>query len=152
MTGRSDLVVMTRDDDTPRHGYTSKSYQKALSEGLLPIYDETRHFQQDNAPIHASESTEEWLASHAISTIEWPAHSPDLNPIEHMWKALKGNLYRMFPDLWELKKNGLDIAYFTESLKKAWEAIPDDLIKRLIKSMRKRLLAIKKVRGWYTKY
>ena len=83
---------MIRDTTTRRRGYTSRSYQEALTEGLLPMYNGTRHFQQDNARIHTSESTTEWLLQRGIGWIDWPAHSPDLNPIEHIWKKLKLNI------------------------------------------------------------
>lgn len=150
--GRSDIVIMERDEDAPRKGYTANSYQKALQEGLLPHYDGTRHFQQDNAKIHVAESTRKWLAERGIEWMDWPAHSPDLNPIEHVWAALKRNLRKMFPDLWELKKNALDIEEFKEKLRAAWRAIDQALIDRLIDSMPRRLAAVKKARGWYTKY
>lgn len=50
--GRSELIIMERDPDAKRQGYSAKSYLRTLEEGLLPHYDETRHFQQDNAGIH----------------------------------------------------------------------------------------------------
>ncbi|EAQ83841.1 hypothetical protein CHGG_07812 [Chaetomium globosum CBS 148.51] len=150
--GRSDLIVMERDEDAPRRGYTARSYQKALQEGLLPHYNDTRHFQQDNAKIHVCKATEEWLQTRGISWIEWPAHSPDLNPIEHVWAALKKNLRTLFPELWCLKQNCVDIAKFKECLHTAWEAIPQSFIDKLIEGMPRRLAAVKKARGWYTKY
>jgi transposase len=150
--GRSELIIMERDEDAPRRGYIAKSYQKALREGLLPHYDGTRHFQQDNARIHVCEATQTWLAKHRIEWMDWPPYSPDLNPIEHVWAALKRNLQRMFPDLWELKRNELNIEDFKEKLRAAWWAIDQALIDRLIDSLPRRLAAVKKARGWYTKY
>jgi hypothetical protein len=41
---RTDLVVIERDSDSPRNGFTARIYQSALSEGLLPIHNITRRF------------------------------------------------------------------------------------------------------------
>lgn len=100
---------MERDESSRRSGYTAKSYQKALSEGLLPVYDGTRRFQQDNARIHNFGGTPEWLQVHGIEYIDWPAHSPDLNPIEHVWAALRRKLMLLFPYLRDLKRNKASI-------------------------------------------
>ena len=59
---------------------------------------------------------------------------------------------KMFPDIWELKKNELNIAEFTRCLRAAWWAIDQGWIDRLIDTMPNRLRAVKKARGWYTKY
>lgn len=58
----------------------------------------------------------------------------------------------MFPDLWELKKNELNIEEFKEKLKAVWWAIEQADIDKLIDSLPRRLAAVKKARGWYTKY
>jgi hypothetical protein len=69
--GRTDLVVMERDHNPPAKGvYSSWSYQQALQQGLLPIYDGTRHLQQDNARVHTSASSTEWLLNNAIEVLE----------------------------------------------------------------------------------
>ena len=152
--GRTDLVVMERDYKPPQKGgYSSWSYQRALEKGLLPVYDGTRHFQQDNAKVHTSASSAEWLLNHTIEVLDnWPAHSPDLNPIEHMWALLKRRMKQLYPDIWLLKKNQVDVAEFTRCLQACWWAISQDEIDRLIDSMPRRLAAVKKARGWYTKY
>ncbi|KJZ68152.1 hypothetical protein HIM_12456 [Hirsutella minnesotensis 3608] len=150
--GRTKLVIMERDQAAKRKGYTARSYRKALSEGLLPVYDGTRRFQQDNAKIHVAGGTPEWLQLHGIEYIDWPPHSPDLNPIEHMWKALKDKLGAICPHLHEFRKNEASIAKLTEYLHLAWEALPQDLVDRLIDSVPRRLAAVRRARGWYTKY
>jgi hypothetical protein len=150
--GKSDIIVMIRDQTAKRKGYTSLSYQEALSKGLLPIYNGTRRFQQDNARIHTSQSSTDWLLSHSIEWIDWPAHSPDLNPIEHIWKQLKLNIRKMFPHLDLLKNNKVDTAKLIKCIKLAWAAITIDQINALIDSLPRRLDACIRAQGWYTKY
>jgi hypothetical protein len=81
LEGRSRLVIITRDKLAKHKGFSSRSYMQALQEGLLPVYDGTRHFQQDNASIHRSIVTEAFLAQNAI--LSRPMH--DLTPTKAVW-------------------------------------------------------------------
>jgi transposase len=132
--------------------YTGISYTNSLEEGLLPQYLPGHIFVQDNAPIHNSKHSKEWLEKHGIWTLEWPPYSPDLNPIEHMWWALKKMVHKLHPELDKMGNSEADWDALKEAIKEAWLAIPNWLIKKLIESMPRRLAAVRKAKGWQTKY
>ena len=114
--GRSPLVIMERDYTSKGKGYTSQSYMKALDEGLLPYYQPNDRFLQDNARIHTSKATKEYLERHGIWTVSYPPYSPDLNPIEHMWWALKRIVHTKHPELDTIGESQEDWDRFCERL------------------------------------
>lgn len=114
------------------------------------MYKDRNYLQQDNANVHTSHKTMAWL-SNAISIFDWPAKSPDLNPIEHMWPALKEKLFQLSPNLYELTNNLENIRKFKECLQIAWEALSDELVERLLTSWPRRMQAVKDAKTFFTR-
>ncbi len=68
---------------------TAPVYQEILEHFMLPSADQLFKdadfiFQQDLAPAHTTKSTKSWLNDHGVGVLDWPANSPDLNPIENL--------------------------------------------------------------------
>ena len=102
-------------------------------------------FQQDNDPKHTCKLAKDWIKDNQVEVLDWPAQSPDLNPIEHLWWELKRRLGK-YP---EAPKSILEL---WERVEVEWEAIPREKCLELIKSMPRRVAEVLKAKGGYTKY
>ncbi|GFW40095.1 transposable element Tcb2 transposase [Trichonephila clavipes] len=102
-------------------------------------------FMDDNAPCHRTVAAEQLLESEDIERMDWPARSPDLNPIEHVWDFLGKRLAaRTLPPV--------TIRELRLALQDEWAAMPQQLVDTLILSMGRRCETCLAVRGDHIPY
>jgi transposase len=150
--GKSDLVVMERDQDAPRKGYSARSYLAVLDDQIPRCWQPGRIFMQDNASIHTAGVIKEWFDTHGISRLEWPPFSPDLNPIENVWAILKARVLDKWPHL--LGSGASQEAYevLAIALRHEWDNLEQEIIDNCIRSMKSRVESVRNAAGWYTKF
>ena len=80
-----------------------------------------------------------------VQSVEaWPSHSPDLNPIEHIWDELgrvrqQVNPPQMLGDL-------------EHALVEQWRCLPQAVLTNLLRSMRRRRVAVRDAKGRHNRY
>ncbi|GFW20859.1 transposable element Tcb2 transposase [Trichonephila clavipes] len=96
-------------------------------------------FQQYNGRPHTASVAQDFL--HHFQTIPWPARSPDLSPVEHVWDQLKWQM-PSFHSVHDLELVVHDL----------WPHLPQDNIRCLINSMPERVVACIAAGGGLTCY
>ncbi len=124
-------------------------YIDILEDCLLPSIDlllesdQQPIFQQDGAPCHTAGECFDWFKDFNIIPLQWPANSPDLNPIENLWSWLDMQISKHEPrneeQLIEIVTNQLN-------------NVPIDICKNLFKSMPNRIKECIKNNGGITSY
>ncbi|KAI4883197.1 hypothetical protein NFI96_000245 [Prochilodus magdalenae] len=76
---------------------------------------------------HVARVCRQFLENEGTDTIDWPTGSPDLNPIEHLWDIMFQSIRRQQVALQTVQE-------LSDALVQIWEEIPQDTIRRLIRS------------------
>ena len=119
------------------------SYKDTLEH--FSLSNEEVIFQQDGDTKHTSKLTKKWLADNGINYIQdWPANSPDLNPIEHLWHHVKLKL-----DAYDTKPKNMDELW--DIFDAEWNKFTKEDMKKYYESMPKRIEEVIKAKGGYTK-
>ena len=126
-TGRTDLFVVNGKMNWHRYLYdigvpvVVPNFQR-IGNGAV--------FQDDNARPHRARGVQDYFWQHGIQRMDWPARSPDMNPIEHM------------SDLLDRRVSGRHqvpqtVAELCQALIDEWHNVPQVDITNLVDSMRR---------------
>ena len=108
-------------------------YKQLVQDHVLPVLrNSTKQpsiFMQDNAPCHKAMVVMNLLKAENVTVMDWPSQSPDLNPIENVWKTLgepsKARNPKTTEQLWN-------------ALQEEWNKITRQDINKLISSCSRR--------------
>ncbi|KAI3365747.1 hypothetical protein L3Q82_000757 [Scortum barcoo] len=98
-----------------------RPYAGAVGPGFL--------LMQDNARPHVAGVCQQFLQDEGIDAMDWPARSPDLNPIEHIWDIMSRSIHH------QRHVAPQTVQELADALVQVWEEIPQETIRHLIRSM-----------------
>ncbi len=95
-------------------------------------------FQHDNARPHTASITTSWLRRRRIRVLKWPACSPDLSPIENIWRIIKRKMRQRRPKT---------VEQLEACIRQEWDNIPIPKLEQLVSSVPRRLQTVIKRKG-----
>lgn len=141
--GRTDLYVM--------RGQTMNA-QRYLDNIIRPIVlpyagaiGPDFILMDDNARPHRARVVNQFLEEQTIERMEWPAYSPDLNPIEHIWDSL----WRQVRGADNLPTT---LDQLEQELVRVWAEMTVQFVAQYIRSMSQRCQDVIRARGGHTRY
>lgn len=103
---------------------------RSREEEMNNLYPEGWIFQQDGSGVHRSDLVTDYIDYNTIETINWPAYSPDLSPIENVWGWLKTQVNKDMPQTLDSLKR---------SIRNNWNRIDVEFLKPYFDSMPQRM-------------
>ena len=151
-------------------GIGAEEYIEVLCDGLFSMVDDLMEppeepgtirvadgnillFMHDNATCHTAKEVTDLLHDYAIPVMQRPPRSPDLNPIENLWRELKVRFYQKWQSL-RASPSASQTSFekYSEMIQECWQEINWRYIQSLIESMPRRCAAVIAARGGHIKY
>lgn len=99
----------------------------------------------DGAGYHTSKRVKAWGRLHGLNRMDWPAQSPDLNPIENLWRIIKLRVSARRHQIHSVED-------MEQAISMEWELLKVEDYRRCIESMPRRVELVIKARGGSIKY
>ena len=99
--------------------------------------------KHDNSPPFISRPVKTWIHNNGINVLEWPPHSPDLNPIENLWPRVHALTDKLHPT---------SQPALADAFKACWQELSLDIFSNFAQSMPARIAACIAANGDATSY
>ena len=130
---------------------TGALYQEKVTPHIYAFLEEIEQavgegraiLMEDNASVHKAGVVKRSHTEHGVYRMEWPANSPDLNPIENVWRLMKYRVGKYFPKTTEEVR---------QRAQEEWESMEVEDFVKYIASMPDRCAAVIEAKGGHTKW
>lgn len=124
---------------------TAADFVNIVYEGALfsfySLHDRSNDMSlmEDGAPVHRSSLSNRWREAQSMAKLNWPPNSPDLNPIENLWKIVKDQVQN--------KHRPRDRDQMASAVQREWNGVSRDVLDTLISTMPYRMKAVIDAQG-----
>ena len=108
----------------------AQRYRDEILRPIIVTFIRRHHllFQHNNALPHVARICTQFLEAVNVPVLPWPAHSPNMSPIENVWDAINRPARQSAPV-------PANIQHLHIAIEDEWDNIPQATINRLINSM-----------------